>query len=358
MTIKNIIITGLMGICSVAASAQKITFDKQVITANNVSWKHPVTVVYKFKNKGNVPLEITNVDAGCGCLTPMWTKGTIDRGASGEISITYDAKQLGRFDRIIEVFTNVSDEPTEIRFKGIVNSGEKKREAKSLEDTYPYQIGDIYLSSSSIEFDDVHKGSDAKAVIEVYNAGKDAYKPTLMHLPPYLTAKAFPETLSRGRKGKIEVTLHGDLINDYGLTQTNVYLARFAGDKVGTNNDINVSAVILPDLTQESLQPKKPAFAVSTDEIHLGAIGNKKKIKGTVEISNRGDEVLKIDRIQAFNQAIMVSLDRREIYPGETIKMGITVQAKYLNMSKAQPRVLIITNDPVHPKEVVTVMFE
>jgi len=34
------------------------------------------------------------------------------------------------------------------------------------------------------------------------------------------------------------------------------------------------------------------------------------------------------------------------------------VDAKFLGLSKAQPRVLIITNDPQRPKAVVNVNFE
>ena len=31
-----------------------------------------------------------------------------------------------------------------------------------------------------------------------------------MHLPSYITARAVPQMLARGRKGRIELTLHGD----------------------------------------------------------------------------------------------------------------------------------------------------
>lgn len=354
MNIKKIILASAVAMSSMTVSAQKLSFEKQTVTTKNALWKHPVTAVFRFTNKGKNPLVIKNVDAGCGCLTPKWTQGTIDKGEQGEIIVTYDAKILGRFDRIIEVFTNADTEPVEIRMKGVVTAGERK----TVEDAYPYSIDDIYLSASSIEFDEVNQNDSTTTTIEIYNGGKDVYTPTLMHLPAYLTAKAEPEMIARGRKGTIRLTLHGDKLNDLGLNQTNVYLARFAGDKVGTNNEINVSAILLPNLTQEKAQARKPKFEISTNELYLGAIGNKKKLKGTVKITNTGDAPLSIDRIQAFNPAIMVSIPKTDIYPGESVKMTITVQAKYLELSKAQPRVLFITNDPNHPKEVLSIKFE
>ena len=354
MKIIKTILTGILTVCCVSAMAQKISFDKETLTTNNTMWKHPVTAVFHFTNKGKAPLVIKNVDPGCGCLTPKWTQGPIEKGESGDIIITYDAMQLGKFDRIIEVFTNADDSPDYIRMKGLVTTGNRQ----TITDAYPFSIDDIYLSTSSIEFAEVNKGDSAKAIIEIYNGGQDVYTPTLMHLPAYITAKCTPEMIARGRKGTIELTLHGDMLNDLGLNQTSIYMARFAGDKVSTSNELSVSAILLPDLTSQSNSSATPNFEVSTNELYLGKIGKKKKLSGEIKIRNTGSATLHIDRIQAFNPAISVNLPKSEILPGESVKMGITVQAKYLEMSKAQPRVLIITNAPKHPIEVVTIMFE
>ena len=69
-----------------------------------------------------------------------------------------------------------------------------------------------------------------------------------MHLPPYLSAKATPEVLGRGKNGKIVVTLDTDKLPKLGITRTSVYLSRFPGDKVGADNEIPVSIALLPDL--------------------------------------------------------------------------------------------------------------
>ena len=68
--------------------------------------------------------------------------------------------------------------------------------------------------------------------------------------------------------------------------------------------------------------------------------------------------MLKLSKIQAFNQAVTVSLKKTELQPGEEVQMNVVVDAKFLGLSKAQPRVLIITNDPQRPKAVVNVNFE
>lgn len=353
MKLNRIILTTITSIFYLTLSAQKIAFDKQTVNTGNTIWKEPVTATFRFTNKGKTPLTIKNVDAGCGCISAKWTNGTLDKGQSGEIKLTYDAKLLGHYDRIVEVFTNLGEKPERLRVKGVITSGK----LQDFEDTYPFCVDDIYLSTSSVEFKEVNKGDSTKTYIEIYNGSHDVYTPTLMHLPAYITAKAQPEMLARGRKGRIELTLHGDQLNDLGLNQTNIYLARYSGDMVRKENEISLSAILLPDKDTNNNR-QMPGLEVSTKKLNLGKIGKKSNLKGTITITNNGNAPLSIDRVQAFNQAIMVNLAKSEIAPGKSVKMKITVQAKYLGMSKAQPRVLLITNDPRQPMEVITINFE
>jgi archaellum component FlaF (FlaF/FlaG flagellin family) len=89
----------------------------------------------------------------------------------------------------------------------------------------------------------------------------------------------------------------------------------------------------------------------------MGKLGRKSKISGKVTITNKGKGVLRLESIEVYNQALKVSLPKRSLVPGESMKMKVTLQAKYLGMSNAQPRVLIITNDADHQKETITVKF-
>lgn len=351
---KYVIMSALCLSVSITTAAQRIVFEKDVVDAGATMWKRPVTAVFKFSNKGRNPLQVTDVDAGCGCLKTEWSKESLSRGKHGEIRITYDAMQLGHFDRYIDVYTNADSQPTRIRMQALVDTVERQ----DLTKLYPYSIDNILLNTNNIEFTDVHAGDSATAQIEIMNNGTDVYTPTLMHLPSYITASYKPEMLARGKSGVIELTLHSDKLPDLGLNQTSIYLARYSGDKVGTNNELTVSAVLLPDLQYTEGFAKKPTLNISTTELNLGKLGKKTKISGTVKLSNTGTGVLKLNKIQAFNQAITVALKKTELQPGETVKMKVTVDSRFLGMSKAEPRVLIITNDTKRAKEVVNVKFE
>ena len=339
------------------AAAQRINFQQTTVNVGTTLWHRPVTATFKFKNRDREPLLIERVDAGCGCLTPEWTRTPVEKGGEGVISVTYDAKLLGRFDRIILVKTNTSDTPVRIRMKGLVATGE----THSAVDLYPFRIGDVGLNTNNVEFPDVSRGDTATFRLEIWNDTKEVYTPQLMHLPSYITATYRPQMLARGRRGFIDLTLHSEGLADMGLNQTSVYLQRFAGDKVGEDNEIAVSAILLPDTSDTSLLATgaaAPSLQLSTRELNLGTLGRKKKLSGTVTISNTGASMLNLSSIQVFNSTLQVSFPKRNLMPGESINMKITLLAKYLPSSKSMPRVLIISNDPRHLKETINVTYQ
>ena len=365
-----IIAMGLGGI----VHAQKISFTNNTIAKGTTLWKTPVTATFTFTNKERTPLVIKDVDAGCGCLSVDWTKTPVEKGGKGEVKVTYDAKQLGTYDRFIDVYTNGSAKPIKVRMSGRISNVEEI----NVDEMFPYVIDNVRVSTNNIEFPDVYGGDSATVKIEVYNAGREVYTPQLMHVPSYITMDIKPKLLAAGRRGVIELTVHGDLVPELGLNQTSVYVPRFPGDKVGTNNDIEISTVKLSDVQLDNNSKVAPKMKLSTTELvlnshgrfanavgklgikpdFLGKVGIKTKMQGVVTITNRGNAPLTLTNIQAFNRAITVSIPNTTIAPGQKAQMKVAVDSRFLGMSKAQPRILLITNDPKMPKAVINVKFE
>ena len=333
------------------AQAQ-IAFDKKVHEKGVILWKHPTTAVFTVTNKGDKPLVISNVTTSCGCTVADWTKKPIAPGATGVISSTFDAKALGRFQKSIGVYSNASDRPIYLTMRGEVTA-----DPKNYTVTHPYQIGPIRLDKESLEFDDANKGDKLEMELLVANTSEQVYTPVLMHLPPYLKAEAVPEKLGRGRTGKIKVTLDTDKLPKFGLTTATVYLSRFLGDKVGDENAIPVSAVLLPDFSrlnqQERLNP--PVVELSSTELSMPALAENEKKAQTIIVKNTGKRNLEITDLQVFNSALGVHLKKRVLKPGTSTKLKITAYGKNLKRVKGTPRVLMITNDPNCPKIIIKV---
>lgn len=354
MNVKKLLIYGAMMLGSLPSMAQNIVFKTTNINAGVALWKKPITATYKFQNKGNAPLVVNQVDPMCGCMVTTWTKGPIAKGKEGTIQVTYDAMQLGHFDKVIDVYTNASEQPIQLRMRGVVGNGD----IASIGEHYPYSVGDILINTNNIEFPDATKGDTVYARIEIMNNSRQVYTPTLMHLPPYITAVAKPAMLARGRRGYIDLMLDSKKLVNLGLTQTSIYLAEFTGDKVGPDNEIAVSAVLLPEVDMSLPEMIRPVLSVSTTELNLGKVGKKKSLRGKVRISNTGRGVLRLSAIEVFNQAISVKLPRREIPAGQSIDLNVKVDMEMISKFKTQPRILLICNDPVNQKETINIVFE
>ena len=350
---RIILIINLLVIFCMSGWAQaQITFDKKVHEFGAVLWKNPVTATFTITNSGDKPLVISNVTTSCGCTVANWTKTPIAPGDSGVVSSTFDSKALGRFQKSIGIYSNASERPIYLAIRGEVTA-----DPKNYTVTHPYEIGPIRLDKESLEFDDAHKGDKLEMDLLVANTTEAVYTPVLMHLPPYLSAVAIPEKIARGRSGKIRITLDTEKLPKFGLTTATVYLSRFMGDKVGEENAIPVSAVLLPDfsrLSQQELQ-NPPVIELSSTELTFPALGEREKKAQTVIIKNTGKRDLEITDLQVFNSALGVHLKKRVLKPGASTKLKITAFGKNLKRVKGTPRVLMITNDPNCPKVIIKV---
>lgn len=341
-----LILSLFISVVSLLKAQPQISFDKNECNVGDILWKKPITVTFTVINKGNKPLVINNVDVSCGCLNPAWTKKPIQPKGFGTVSATFDAKMLGHFQKSIGVYSNASDKPVYLAMKGVVRT-----EITDYSKEYPVQIGSIYLDKNHIEFPDVNRGDEPVAEIDIVNASDKEYEPVLMHLPSYLEAKAVPEMLAPKHAGKIQLILHSDKLKDLGLTRTSVYLSRFPGDKVSDENEITVMAVLLPDFSKLTAAQRAlaPNVRLSAQELNL-TLGTKKKVSQTVLITNTGKSTLEIREMQVTAPSVNVSMKKRSLKPGESMKVKITAVAKYVKKRKHTPRVLMITNDPNRPK--------
>jgi hypothetical protein len=64
----------------------------------------PVFHVFEVKNTGKSTLQITDVQASCGCTTPVWERESVNAGGSTQIKIGYNAAEAGFFEKTITVF--------------------------------------------------------------------------------------------------------------------------------------------------------------------------------------------------------------------------------------------------------------
>lgn len=66
-----------------------------------------VTHLFEFTNTGEAPLVVTRTKTSCRCITTKTPKRPIKAGSKGTIEVTYDPKDVGVFNKGIEVHANI-----------------------------------------------------------------------------------------------------------------------------------------------------------------------------------------------------------------------------------------------------------
>lgn len=348
---KQIIATILLGLTFLPMEAQRLTVRKGTVELGNVTFKQPVTAEFELRNRSLRKLKINNVVVSCGCTKVEYPQGDINAGEKFTMKLTYDAKQMGHFEKAAYIYSNGSKRPVHLTMRGVV-----VEESDNYADKYPYTFGNLVTDKKELEFDDVNKGDMPFIEMHIRNVGTKLLQPNLMHLPPFITSTVTPAYLRPGHSGKIVVAINSDRLRDYGLTQTSIYLANNPGDKVSEGNEIPVSTVLLPDfdsMTKEQIE-NAPQASLSADSLDL-VFNGKKKAKGEIKITNNGKSTLNISSIQMSTNGLKLTLEKQDIAVGETASLKVTGFRDELLKAQVKPRVLMITNDPKKAKVVIEI---
>ena len=334
------------------SSAQQMTVTSDVIDCGQVVFNQPVTAEFEVMNTGTSPLTIADVKTSCGCTKADYPLTAVPAGKTFPVRVTYDARQMGHFYKLLGIYAQGAEQPLMLIIKGVVVD-----QVVDFAGNYPVKLGDIDAERNYVEFDDVSRGERPQQKIYIMNNTEETIQPVVMHLPSYLQAYVSPSKIEPGKAGMAIITLDSQNLNEYGLTQTSVYLGSYPGDKVSQDKEINVSAVLLPNfvsLTESQLQAA-PRIVLSTRKVKLSEMKGGKKKKTEIEVSNQGRTDLDMSSIQMFTTGVQMSLPKTRLAPGETTKMKITVVEKDLPQSQVKPRILMITNDPENAKVVIEV---
>ena len=349
---KLIIFFSLLSVSLSLFAQPQMKFDRESVDFGTVLLNNPVTAEFKVTNTGNSNLVLTSVDASCACTAIEWPENGIGPGETASIKAVFDAKALGTFYKEVEIRSNISTEPTYLQMSGrVVANADEVTNTEG----FDIEMGDVRLNKDTIFFDQVSKGTDPVDEILVLNTTRASFEPILMHVPNYLEVSCYPERIPAGRTGRIRIKLLTENLQEMGLTQTSVYFTRMFGDKVNSENEIPVSVVLFPDFSNLSAASKvrTPKMKLSTTNLQVFYNG-KPKAKGVVMITNTGQQELKIDRLQVMSDAVSVSLPKKTVGVGQTIKMKVEVNKDRVKKNRGLG-ILMITNDPENAEQIIKI---
>lgn len=329
----------------------RLTANMETYDFGQIEWNKPVTVTYEITNTGNKPLYISNVSSSCACTVSSWTEDIIQPKEKGSVSVNFDAKALGKFYKEVAIYSNSMPEVVYLNFVG-----EVVREVTDHRHSHPYQIGNIRLSADSLDFGDILDGETSTIVLKIANESSNAYAPILMHTPSFFDVKASDMYLEKSATGEFEISFDTKKWPEIGYYQSELYLSRFIGDKVGEQNRIPFSFTILPREQNNSnaYNVRAPKAHLNIDALNLRSVTSNKHSEKII-ISNAGSGSLLIYKIQTFSPAVEVSLNKTSISGGESVKMNVTFDFRKMLTNSDDLSILLITNNPKNPKTFIRV---
>ena len=205
------------------------------------------TYEFKFKNTGNQPAIIANVQASCGCTTPDWTKTPVLPGKSGVIKAMYSsAARPGVFNKTVTVTSNATEPSKVLTIKGAVLT---KDEIKpTLTPAQLTQSPHLVLNASSHDFGKMEVGQQPTARFTVRNIGKTELVLGALSSGCYCVGyKTSPAPIAPGQSAVIEL-----LYTQRQLGRVSDVVTISSND-VGGDAKITLTATIVRDLSGSSM---------------------------------------------------------------------------------------------------------
>ncbi len=108
---------------AIAGKAAKIEFlEKGIHDFGQLTEGDTVEYLYKFVNRGELPLVINNITASCGCTTPDWPREPVAPGEESAVKVRFNSRgKQGEQRKTVTVYANTEPSMTNIEFRVMVN---------------------------------------------------------------------------------------------------------------------------------------------------------------------------------------------------------------------------------------------
>jgi len=312
------------------------------------------TCTFSFTNTGSIPLVINRVTASCGCTSPAWSREPIIPGGGGFVKATYNPKNRpGKFSKSLTVFSNATKKTVVLTIKGEVIP--KKR---TVEDIYPYKIGDVRFKSNHLAFVKINQGEKKTIQMQIINTSKENQAVRFDQVPKHLQIKAVPETFKPQQKGYIEATYNAGVINDWGFVINRIKV--LANDKAIGNNQLTVSATIVENfasMTEEELANAPIIEFVDGRTFDFGKMAQSSKVEHDFIFKNTGKDDLILRKIKSSCGCTAVSPKDKVIEPGKSSSIK-AIFSSGTRKGRQNKSITVITNDPKNSRIVLRISGE
>ena len=316
--------------------------------------KGNVTCTFSFTNTGSIPLVINRVTASCGCTAPAWSREPIIPGGRGFVKATYNPKNRpGKFSKSLTVFSNATKKTVVLTIKGEVIP-----KVRTVEDIYPYNIGDVRFKSNHLAFVRINHGEKKTIQMQIINVSPENQTVKFDAVPKHLQIKAVPETLKSQQKGYIEATYDAGVSNNWGFMIDRIRVLT-NGKAIG-NNRLTVSATIVEDFSSMTAKELTNAAKIEFEDgktYDFGKMAQRAKVEHDFVFKNVGKDNLILRKIKSSCGCTAVSPKDKVIEPGKSSSIK-AIFSSGTRKGRQNKSITVITNDPKNSRIILRLSGE
>ncbi len=295
-----------------------------------------------FKNTGNQPVIITNVESSCGCTTPQWTRKPVKPGESGFVSAQYDPRNRpGAFNKHILVYNTATKAPVKL-----VVTGEVVPKEKTLSDIYRFQMGPLRLKTNHVAFARMANTDVKKQTIGIVNDSDKEIKVSFdtKRIPQHIKTEIIPSVLKPKQEGKITITYDASKKNDWDYVYDRLNI--LVNGQPQMRNTLTVSATIVEDFSKLSKEElaNAPTIDFESREYNFGQIKQGDVINHVFKFKNNGKRDLLIHKTRSSCGCTTAEVPK-VIKPGQTGEIKVIFNSSHKS-GKQNKTVTLITNIP------------
>ncbi|MBN3581881.1 DUF1573 domain-containing protein [Algoriphagus aestuarii] len=302
------------------------------------------TAEFEFTHTQDSLFYIQDVWTDCGCTTVDFTKDTLAVGETGTLLVAFDpVSAAGFFNRMVIVKGNLQDTQDTLFLEGTAIPYPENPEK-----IYTQKIANVGFRLPKLNMGEVFTNVPKIKFLEFYNFGKETlYADSLkFNVPEYIGISQVQEFVRSQERGLIQVSFDGAAKNELGYVEDQFAISWDSLSVI----PVQVIAEVFeyfPPFSKDELAIV-PQLVLSTKEIDLKNISSKSIQNRTVSITNKGQRLLEIRKIQGNCDCLKLEIPKTEINPGETIELQLTfdpVGRKGID----QRNIYLFSNDPVNP---------
>jgi hypothetical protein len=190
--------------------------------------------------------------------------------------------------------------------------------------------------------------------VEFFNFGKSTLKKSelVFQGPSYITISQIQDSIRSQERGLLLISYDGKAKNDLGFFEDRTVISWGEKQKVELDILADIFEYFAP-FAKKNLNTV-PQLFIENKEVNLGSISPNTIQIRTVNLTNRGHQVLEIRKIQGNCECLKLEMGKTSINPGETLEMKITFDPKG-RFGLDQRNIYIFSNDPVNSVQLIVV---